>query len=56
MGDRVLVPMASTDPMNVDPPDFNNPEVMKVEEKKADDAMILEQLHEKEIFKQLMGM
>lgn len=55
IGDRILVPMASGDPVNVDPPDMSTPELRAPLEKKADQAMILEQQAELDQFRQMMG-
>ncbi len=54
-GDRVLVPAPQANPKNVDPPNLRDPIIRKAEEKKADQAMILEQQAEIQQFNRMMG-
>lgn len=55
MGNRIVVPSQSKDPLLKDSPNLKDPAVLKAEEKKADIAKILEQTEEKQIFAQMMG-
>ncbi|MDE2106085.1 MAG: hypothetical protein KGL39_53170 [Patescibacteria group bacterium] len=54
-GDRVVVPSIQGNPINVDPPNLKDPEVRKPLEKKADQALMLEQQAEQQQFARMMG-
>lgn len=54
-GDRVIVPAYQTNPKNVEPPNMADPKIRREEERKADQAIILEQQHEQQVFTQMMG-
>lgn len=55
MGDRMIVPSFTGNPLLVDPPDLNDPKVLEVENKKADDKLIDFQKEENEVFQSMMG-
>lgn len=54
-GNKIVVPQSENNPLNVDPPNLADPAIRKPLEKKADQAAILEQVHEREVFAQMMG-
>lgn len=54
MGGRLVVPSTTASHITKESPDISNPEVLKVEEKKADQALILEQQHEMREFARMM--
>lgn len=54
-GNRIVVPTWEADPLNKEPLDLKNPEILKAENLKADKKMTYEQLHERQVFGDMMG-